>query len=83
MLESAGPEAADADFSAAVVTMGVRARQAERAHANEVLLIQGMVTFDELLTLWVSARTAQNNPAQRECHSLIVDYDVFSPGLVG
>jgi len=83
MLESAGPEAADADFSAAVVTMGVRARQVERAHANEVLLIQGMVTFDELLTLWVSARTAQNNLAQRECHSLIVDYDVFSPGLVG
>jgi len=42
-----------------------------------------MVTFDELLTLWVSARTAQSNLAQRECHSLIVDYDVFSPGLVG
>jgi len=42
-----------------------------------------MVTFDELLTLWVSARTAQNNLAQRECHSLIADYDVFSPGLVG
>ena len=83
MLESAGAEAAGADFSAAVVTMGVRARQAERAHANEVLLIRVMVTLDELLTLWVSAQTAQNNLEQTECHSLIVDCDVFSLGLVG
>jgi hypothetical protein len=32
-----------------------------------------------LVTLWVSAHTAQNNLEQRECHSLIVNYDVFTP----